>query len=237
MFANAVWLALEMPQDQATTVETIVHLATPASRTDSNIIENSTYSHDELKRRQSAKSVRFLRIERPGRLSAIVTRVERFVGYLKKDHFWTRDCAGCEQPNIPLGPSHALCRSQMKMKGGEFGECGSGDKHDFVMSILEGESLPFCDLKFGAVRDWLKIARISNHLKVETKGGMPVANFLRLLESEYLRDATGIDEISRFCIINAYGDVCHYSNTTDEQGKITFPSPETVQNLKQNLSI
>ena len=125
----------------------------------------------------------------------------------------------------------------MKLKGGKFRECMSDDKHGLIMSIIEGKSLPLCDLKFGAVRDWQKIAKIRNHLKVEASGGMPISNIFRLLESDNLCDSKGIDEISRFCIINADGDVSHYSNTYDSHGRIILPSSETVQNLKEKLSI
>ena len=125
----------------------------------------------------------------------------------------------------------------MRLKGGIFGECKSKVKHDFIMSILEGQSLNFCNLKFNPVRDWQKIAKISNHWKDDVKGGMPVANFLRLLQTENLHNDIGIDEVSRFCVINSDGEVCHYSNTTDKDGRMTLPSSQTVQILKQTLSI
>ena len=91
-------------------------------------------------------------------------------------------------------------------------------------------------MQFDAVRDWEKVAKISNHLKDDAKGGMPIENFIRLLQIENLYDEIGIDEISRFCVINSNGDVCHYSNT-DKGGKIILPCAETVENLKQNLCI
>ena len=94
----------------------------------------------------------------------------------------------------------------------------------------------FCDLQFDAVRDWKKIAKISNHLKDDAKGGMPITNFIRLLQIANLYDEIGIDEISRFCIINSIGDVCHYSNT-HKDGKIILSCAETVENLKQKLCI
>ena len=61
-----------------------------------------------------------------------------------------------------------------------------------------------------------------------------IANFIRLLQIENLYDESGIDEISRFCVISSSGDVCHYSNT-DKDGKIILPSTDTVENLKQKL--
>ena len=87
------------------------------------------------------------------------------------------------------------------------------------------------------LRDWQKVARISNHLEQDAKGGMPIANFLRMLQTENLHDEIGIEEISRFCVINSKGDVCHYSNAIGPDGKIIFPFAETVENSKQKLSI
>ena len=124
----------------------------------------------------------------------------------------------------------------MKENGADFGECTSQQKHDFLMSILQGASLPFCNLKFGAVRDWKKINMISNHLKYDAKGGMPVQNFMNMLRDENLFDDTGIEEISRFCILDEE-DVFHYSNITDAKGNMIFPSAETTISLKQKLSI
>ena len=232
-----MWLALEIPLGEAQNIHSVISLAAPLSITDNVTIADANYSTPELLRRQSARSLRFLRIEQDGSFNKIETRVEKFVGYLKKDYYWTRDCAGCGGSDIPLGPSHALCKEQMKLKGGTFGECVSKDKHDFFISLLEGKSLSFCDLKFAPLRDWQKVAKISNHLEQDAKGGMPIANFKRMLQAENLHDEIGIEEISRFCVIDSEGDVRHYANATDTKGNLIFPSVETATNLKQKLSI
>ena len=124
----------------------------------------------------------------------------------------------------------------MKAKGGEFGECTSKQKHDFLMSLLDDKSLPFCNLKFGTMRDWKKVKMISNHLKYDAKGGMPTQNFINMLRAENIFDSTGIDEISRFCIVDE-DDVFQYSNMTDANEDIIFPTEETASSLKQKLSL
>ena len=155
---------------------------------------------------------------------------------MEKGYYWTRDCAGCDEQEIPLGHLDAFCQEQMKTKGGEFGECTSKQKHDFLMSLLDDKSLPFCNLKFGAVRDWKKVNMISNHLNYDAKGGMPTQNFINMLRAENLFDSTGIDEISRFCIVDE-DDVFHYSNMTDANEDIIFPTEEKASILKQKLSL
>ena len=73
---------------------------------------------------------------------------------------------------------------------------------------------------------------------------MPTQNFINMLRAENLFDSTGIDEISRFCVVEISlfcivdeDDVFHYSNMTDANEDIIFPTEEKASILNQKLSL
>ena len=81
------------------------------------------------------------------------------------------------------------------------------------------------------------VANVSNFLKHDMPGSMPMDNFVRLLDSVGLEDENGVLEVSRFCILVKDDISKHYTNHLDNQGNNIFPSKKMVDFQRQVLKI
>ena len=116
----------------------------------------------------------------------------------------------------------------MANNGGDKGACLFPSKHKLYCDILSETSLPKCTLRFPVVRDPSTMAKFNNFMRADSSG-YPMNEFVNALNFSGLLDNEGVEEVSRFCVIN--GDlISHYEHVP------TMPSSATSQELQTALA-